>query len=100
METYGNCVDLGKDFFLVQFLLEEDHASVLEKGPWFIGENFLSIRPWEPSFKPSTASVTSIAMWIRLNELLIEYYETQTLKQIGSTIGTVLRINTHKAVEA
>ena len=73
---------------------------MLEKGPWFIGENFLSIRPWEPYFKTSTASVTSIAVWIRFNELPIEYYETQTLKQIGSTIGTVLRIDTHTAVEA
>lgn len=28
-----DCVDLGKDFFLVRFSLEEDHAFVLEKGP-------------------------------------------------------------------
>lgn len=40
-----DCIDLGKEFYLVRFSLEEDHASVLEKGPWFIGENFLSIRP-------------------------------------------------------
>lgn len=60
----------------------------------------MSIKPWEPNFKPSTASVSSIAVWIRLNELPIEYYENQTLKQIGSTIGTVLRIDTHTAVEA
>ncbi|XP_075670361.1 uncharacterized protein LOC142640156 [Castanea sativa] len=95
-----DCVDLGKDFYLVRFSLEEDQASVLEKGPWFIGENFLPIRPWELNFKPYTASVTSIAMWIRLNELPIEYYETQKLEQIGSTIGTVLKIDTHTAVEA
>lgn len=93
-------VDLGKEFYLVRFSLEEDHAAVLEKGLLFIGENFLSIRPWEPNFKPSSASVTSIIVWIRLNELPIKYYEAQTLKQIGSTIGTVLRINTHRAVEA
>ena len=85
---------------MVRFSLEEDHASMLEKGPWFIGENFLSIRPWEPNFKPSTTSMTSIAVWIRFNELPIEYYETQTLKKIGSTIGTDLRIDTHMAVEA
>ena len=95
-----DCVDLGKEFYLVRFSFEEDHASVLEKGPWFIGENFLSIRPWEPNFKPSTANVTFIAVWIRFNELPIEYYETQTLKQIGSTIGNVLRIDTTTAVEA
>ena len=70
-----DCVDLGKEFYLVRFSLEEDHAVVLGKGPWFIRENFLSIRLWEPNFKPSAASVTSIAVWIRLNELPIKYYK-------------------------
>lgn len=38
-------VDLGKEFFLIRFYSEEDHDTVLDKRPWFIGENFLSIRP-------------------------------------------------------
>lgn len=93
-------VDLGKEFYLVRFYLEDDHDSVLYKGPWFIGENFLSICPWEPNFKPSTAIVSSIAVWIRLNELPIEYYEANTLKRIGATIGSVLRVDSHTAVKA
>lgn len=40
-----DCVDLGKVFFLVQFSTKEDCEAVLRNGPWFIGENFLSIRP-------------------------------------------------------
>ena len=36
-----DCVDLGKEFFLIQ----KDYEVVLRDGPWFIGENFLSIRP-------------------------------------------------------
>ena len=48
-------VDLGKDFFLLKFLLMEDLELVLKKGPWFIGEQFLSIRKWEANFKPSEA---------------------------------------------
>lgn len=38
-------IDLGRDFFLVWFGCEEDHDLVLEKGPWFLGDHFLSIRP-------------------------------------------------------
>ena len=68
---------------------------VLRKGPWFIGEHFLSIRPWEPNFKPLTMHVSSIAMWIRLNKLPIEYYEVEVLKQLGNSIGKVLQIDTH-----
>lgn len=40
-----DCVDLGKEFFLVRFSTKEDCEAVLRNGPWFIGENFLSIRP-------------------------------------------------------
>ncbi|KAK9996644.1 hypothetical protein SO802_021330 [Lithocarpus litseifolius] len=95
-----DCVDLGNEFFLVRFSGKEDYNAVLEKGPWFIGEHFLSIRPWEPNFRPSTASVSSIAVWVRLNELPIEYYEAEVLKEIGRSIGNVLRIDTHTATEA
>ena len=66
-----DCVDLGYGFFLTRLTLKEDFENVLQKGPWFIGEHFLSIRPWEPDFKPEVANVSSIAVWIRLNGLSI-----------------------------
>lgn len=93
-------IDLGKDFFLVWFRLKEDFSVVLEKGPWFIGEHFLFIRPREPNFKPSLANVSSIAIWIRLTELPIKYYEMVVLKQIGKAIGNVVRIDSHTATES
>lgn len=93
-------VDLGKEFFLARFSVPEDYDGVLDKGPWFIGENFLSVRPWEPNFKPSTADIAFIAIWVRINELPIEYYEPKILKQIGNAIGNVLRIDTYTAEEA
>ena len=67
------CVDLEKDFFLVCFSLKEDFDAVLRRGPWFLGEHFLSLRPWEPNFKPKTANISTVAVWIRLNGLPIEY---------------------------
>ena len=75
-----DCVPLGHDFFLIRFSLKEDFKAVLRKGPWFVGEHFLSIRPWEPNFKPSTAKVSSIAIWVRLYELPIEYYNAEALQ--------------------
>ena len=93
-------IDLGKDFFLVRSGTRSDYAAVLENGHWFIGDHFLSIRPWEPNFRPSTVNVASIAVWIRLSKLPIEYYEMEVLKQIGRSIGNVLRIDTHTASEA
>nr|POF19297.1 hypothetical protein CFP56_17673 [Quercus suber] len=90
-------VGLGKDFFLIRFGLKEDLDHVIAGGLWFIEEHFLSIRPWSPNFRPSTASVSSVAIWARLLELPIEYYHEDILKDIGASIGPVLRIDTHTA---
>lgn len=95
-----DCVDLGHGFFLTRFYLRDDYEAKLKKGPWFIGEHFLSIRPWEPNFRPESANVTSVAVWIRVNELPIEYYNSEALLQIGKSIGNVLRVDTHTANEA
>ena len=93
-------MDLGNDFFLTRFSAKEDMEAVLRRGPWFIGEYFLSIRLWEPFFKPAVANVSAIAVWVRLYDLPIELYEVEVLKQIGKAIGKVLRINTHTALES
>ena len=95
-----DCVDLGNEFFLMRFSMKEDLDAVLRKGPWFIGEHYLSIRPWEPFFNPDAAIVSSIAVWVRLHRLPIELYEAEVLKQIGEAIGKVLRVDTHTAMEA
>ena len=95
-----DCVDLEQGFFLTRFYLKEDYEATLRRGPWFIGEHFLSIRPWEPNFRPETANVTSVAVWIRLNALPIEYYNSEALLKIGKSIGNVLRVDTHTANEA
>ena len=93
-------VDLEKDFYLVRFSLKKDHNVVLRKGPWFLREHFLSIRPWEPNFKAETVNVSSVGVWISFNGLPIEYYDAEVLKEIGEAVGKVLRIDSHMASEA
>lgn len=95
-----DCVDLGHGFFLIRLSLKEDYESILKRSSWFIGEHFLSIRPWEPDFHSATANVSSVVVWIRLNELPIEYYNAEVLLQIGKSIGTMLRVDTHTASES
>lgn len=92
-----DCVDLGKDFYLMKFGLVEDFDNVLKGGPWFIGGHYLTIRAWEPNFKPSLASCDRVAVWVRLPELPFEYYEPCVLQEIGAAIGLVLRIDANTA---
>ena len=86
-------VNLGRDFFLIIFSSNEDYDHVLREGLWFIGEHFLAIMPWEPYFKASEAKLSSVVVCVRLLELPIEFYDASVLKEIGSVIGPVLRID-------
>ena len=54
-----DCVDLGKDYFLIKFSENSDYDKV---RPWFTGEHFLAIKPWEPYFKASEASFLAVAV--------------------------------------
>jgi len=69
----------------------------LKGGPWFVGQQFLAIRKWEPEFKAEEASLSSVAVWIRLPGLPIEFYEPTILKKIGRAIGPVLHIDSYIA---
>ena len=93
-----DCVNLGHDFFLIKFSEESDYDKVLRGGPWFIGEHFLAIKPWEPYFKASEATFSAVAVWIRLPELPIEFYDPAVLREIGGAIGPVLRIDAYTAM--
>ena len=44
--------------------------------------------------------MSSIAVWIRLNGLPIEYYNAEALYLIRKAIGNVLRVDTHTTLEA
>ena len=83
----------------IKLYLKDDYVKILSGGPWFVSGHFLSIRGWVPNFKPSTANVSSIAVWVRLPELHVEYYEPLILRDLGNAIGPVLRIDTHTTTE-
>nr|POE97322.1 hypothetical protein CFP56_74350 [Quercus suber] len=86
--------------FCFEEFMEDDAESDDEVETLRQGDHFLSVRPWEPDFKPESANVSSIAMWIRLSGLLIEYYNAKALQHIGKAIGNVLRIDTFTATES
>jgi len=92
-----DCIGLGNDFFLIKLELHSDLEVVLKGGPWFVGQHFLAIRQWELEFKAEEASLSSVAVWIRLPGLPIEFYDPLILRKIGRAIGLVLRIDSHTA---
>lgn len=62
-------------------------ATTLQKGPWFINGAFLLVQKWHPNFVASTATESYLAIWVRLLELPIEYYNHTILSKIGGKLG-------------
>ncbi|XP_019232641.1 PREDICTED: uncharacterized protein At4g02000-like [Nicotiana attenuata] len=68
-------------------------AKVLQHGPWFINEHYLSVRRWEPNFVARKAKEVHSAVWVRLPQLPTELYDGIVLGRIGNSIGRLLRVD-------
>lgn len=93
-------VDLGNEYFLVDLSNEEDYAKTLEEGPWLIYNHYLIVRRWTPNFDPMSESIETVAAWVRLSRLPIEYYDSKVLRAIGNQIGKTVRIDDHTLTQA
>ena len=77
--------------------MKEDYRNVFTNGPWIIMNHYLTVRKWEPNFKPSEAREVTTAVWLRLPELPIEYYEEKALFQIAKRLGKPIKIDFNTA---
>ncbi|KAK9283416.1 hypothetical protein L1049_011658 [Liquidambar formosana] len=82
--------ELGHGFSLLNFSKQSEYNWVLGGVPWRIAGHYISLHRWVPNFRPSEATINYAAVWVRLPELPIEYYDGAILSQITSTIGSKL----------
>lgn len=85
--------DLDNDFYLAKFANSDDKEHVLFGGPWMVTDHYLTIRTWHPNFDPAEATIDKVAVWVRLPDLALEYYDTSVLWKIGNKIGKTLKID-------
>ncbi|PPD83877.1 hypothetical protein GOBAR_DD19190 [Gossypium barbadense] len=76
-------IDLDSGFFVVQFSCFDDFEKVLKGGPWAL-----------------EASFNLVAVWVRLPELLLEYYDPTILAKIEQSLGTLLRVDNATSSES
>jgi len=81
-----------KGFFTVIFYCLEDKTRVFEGGPYFFNSSGLFLRDWKPRFNPDTEDLSHVPVWIRLYGLPTEYWKEETLKDIGNSIGTFIKV--------
>jgi len=82
-----NIYPYARGFFIVDFENLESRQCILDPGPWFWEKSVLFMRPWNPSFDPSTTIITSAPVWVRLPNLPLHLWNFFSLKTIGNAIG-------------
>ena len=80
----------AKGFFIAVFISSSDKKKVLNSGPWFWSRAGLSMQPWFPSFDPSTDSLSSALIWVRLPYLPLHFWGDESLRAIGNGLGRFL----------
>ncbi|MBA0567263.1 hypothetical protein Golob_012012, partial [Gossypium lobatum] len=86
-------IGLENDYFSVNFQDDDEYLYAVSGGPWTIFGQYLTIRPWTPSFTTDQDFPASLLVWIRLPGLSEGMYTRSLLKFIARAIGRVAKID-------
>lgn len=51
-----------------------DYDFALHEGPWMIATHHLTVQRWKPNFDLFDDEVKRVAVWIKVLDLPVEYY--------------------------
>ena len=77
----------ARGFFVIDFDNQEDISTIVEAGPWFQGNSGLFMQHWSLAFNPSTNSISTVPVWVRLPNLSLHLWNDPSLRTIRNAIG-------------
>lgn len=86
-----SALDIGMGFVVFKFDMSSDHSNVLTNGPWIINDQYITVRAWEPRFKPDEAEEIKTAVWIRFPNFPLEYYYEKDMFRIAKRLGRPIK---------
>ncbi|KAH7862251.1 hypothetical protein Vadar_002053 [Vaccinium darrowii] len=86
-----SALEIGMGFVVFKFDMASDRAHVLTAGPWIINDQYITVREWEPRFKPDEAEEIKTAVWVRFPNFPLEYYYEKNMFRIARRIGRPIR---------
>ncbi|GLJ32355.1 hypothetical protein SUGI_0651150 [Cryptomeria japonica] len=89
---------MPKGFFIVVFATEEERQKILDGGLWTMKNKPLYIQKWYQNFNPLKTEPYENPIWIRLNNLPMEYWSEEALEKIGRSMGTLMEIDAEIAI--
>ncbi|XP_021293381.1 uncharacterized protein LOC110423492 [Herrania umbratica] len=86
-------MDLDNGYYCFKYSNKSDYDYVLSEGTWIIVDHYLTIRRWIPGFRYDEAFIDSVAAWIRLLRLPLEFYDEDVLSRIANKLGRTLKVD-------
>ncbi|GLJ32367.1 hypothetical protein SUGI_0651360 [Cryptomeria japonica] len=77
--------------------MEEERMKIPDGGVWFMDSAPLYIQRWHRNFNPLITKPYKKLIWIRLNNLPMEYWTEEASNKIGRSLGTLIDIITRIA---
>jgi hypothetical protein len=65
----------------------------MDGGPYFFNSAILYLRNWIERFNPDKEDFTWALVWIRLYSLPRDYWDEETLRDIGNSLGDFVKIS-------
>eukprot|EP00253_Pinus_taeda_P031639 PITA_31639 len=81
-----------KGFFTTIFNYIEDRNRVLDNGPYFFNTAGHYLQDWIERFNPDKEDLSLAPVWIWLYSLPLEYWDEESLKDIGNRLGEFIKV--------
>lgn len=72
---------------MVVFPTLEARDFVLERGPWFIQNQMLTVRKWTPDLEELSFDIAKILVWVLFKRVPLEFFIQRGLGYIASAVG-------------
>nr|GEV05359.1 RNA-directed DNA polymerase, eukaryota, reverse transcriptase zinc-binding domain protein [Tanacetum cinerariifolium] len=81
--------------FSFQFSSMDGLNAMLKNGPWFIRNNPLILKKWNPDVNLLKEDVRNVLVWVKLHGVLVTAFSEDGLSSIAMRIGTPLMLDSY-----
>ncbi|GKB53941.1 hypothetical protein Tco_0904694 [Tanacetum coccineum] len=83
------------ELFFFQFSSMHGLDSMLENGPWFIRNDPLIFKKWNPDVNLMKDDVVNVPVWVKIHGVPVTAFTKDGLSVIATKIGTPLMLDSH-----
>jgi hypothetical protein len=76
-----------RGFFVFLFENKVDRDLIFRSGPYFMGSRGMYLNSSTPDFNPENDIPNVVHVWVRLPFLPLHYWNNETIRSIGNTLG-------------